>query len=145
MINNKKRLSFGYEDTDKSIEIELYGIVFKIENINEIENVEKIDRDNEEAIETVLEKILGEGAIERINVKRRKDGYKELDLIIELNILGCIFEAYGKAMANGVLGRLSKTVDDINEDTNRITNGNRESRRNHFNDYRRNRGNYRRY
>ena len=145
MIDNKKRLSFGYEDTDKSIEIELYGIVFKIEDINEIENIEKIDRDNEEVIESVLEKILGQGAIERINTKRRNDGYKELDLIIELNILGCIFETYGKAMANGVLGRLSKTVDDINEDTNRITNMNRESRRNHFKNYRRDRGKYRRY
>ena len=32
MIENNKRISFGYEDTDSKIEIDLYGIVFEINN-----------------------------------------------------------------------------------------------------------------
>lgn len=143
-MDNKKRLSFGYEDTDKSIEIELYGIVFKIENLDSIEKLESMDRDNQSVIEAQLESILGNGAIERINNKRVKDGYKELDLNIELNILGCIFETYAKSMASGVLGRVTKAVDDINNDVNSFNNMNREQRRNHNrNQYRRR--NYRRY
>ena len=31
-MNN--RMSFGYQDTDKKIEIELYGLVFEIKNLS---------------------------------------------------------------------------------------------------------------
>lgn len=143
-MEDKKRLSFGYEDTDKSIEIDLYGLVFEIKNLDNIEELEDLDRNNNNEIEAQLEKILGEGAIKKINNKRRKDGYKELDLNIELNILGCIFETYAKSMTGNVLERVTNAVDDINKDIN--TNMNREQRRNYNrnNNYRRNR-NYRRY
>lgn len=143
-MEDKKRLSFGYEDTDKSIEIELYGLVFEIKNLDNIKELENLDRNNINVIEAQLEKILGEGSIEKINRKRISDGYKELDLNIELNILGCIFETYAKSMTGSVIGRVTKAVNDINKDIN--TNMNREQRRNYNrnNNYRRNR-NYRRY
>ena len=133
-----KRISFGYEDTDKSIEMELYGIVFKIEDLGSIEEIENMDTSNQEVMETYLEGILGNGAIERINNKRIKDGYKELDLNIELNILGCIFETYAKSATGNVLGRVTKAVEDINKDVNNLNN--REQRRN----YRKNRNYYNR-
>ena len=38
-LEKKKILSFGYEDTDKKIEIELYGIVFEINNFESIEKL----------------------------------------------------------------------------------------------------------
>ncbi|MBR3133394.1 MAG: hypothetical protein IKG42_04945 [Clostridia bacterium] len=141
---NKKRLSFGYEDTDKSIEIELYGLVFKINNLNNIKELESLDRNNESVIEAQLEKILGNGAIDKINNKRRKDGYDDLDLNVELNILGCIFETYAKGMYGDVINRVKSTVDDLKNDVNEFTN--REQRRNYNrNQYRGNRRNYRRY
>lgn len=143
-MENKKVLSFGYEDTDKSIEINLYGLVFEIKNLDNIEELENLDRNNSNAIEAQLEKILGTGSIEKINRKRVSDGYKELDLNIELNILGCIFETYAKSMKENVIGRVTNAVNDINKDIN--INMNREQRRNYNrNQYRGNRTNYRRY
>ena len=98
-----KRISFGYEDTDKKIEVDFYGLTFEINNLDGIGELKKLDQDNEDVVEAQLEKILGKGAIEKINRKRVSDGYKELDLNIELNMLGCIFEAYAKETTNSVL------------------------------------------
>ena len=131
----EKRLKFGYEDTDKSIEIELYGLVFEIKNLDNLTELENLDKNDSNVIEAQLEKILGKGAIEKINNKRLSDGYNKLDLNIELNILGCIFEAYAKSMTGNV------------EKAN-YTNGFKETsyRRNYNrNQYRGNRRNYRRY
>ncbi len=122
-----KRISFGYEDTDKKIEVDFYGLVFEINNLDSIGELKKLDQDNEDVIEAQLEKILGKGAIEKINRKRVSDGYKELDLNIELNMLGCIFEAYAKGTTNNVLGRVTKITDNINKDRGNIMN--REQRR----------------
>jgi len=147
-MEENKRLKFGYEDTDKSIEIDLYGIVFKIENLDSLEELENLDKEDSNVIEAQLEKILGEGSIEKINDKRASDGYKKLDLNIELNILGCIFETYAKSTANNVLGRVVKAVGNINNDMkakNIINNSNREQRRNYNRNQYRGRRNYRRY
>ena len=122
-----KRISFGYEDTDKKIEVDFYGLVFEINNLDSIGELKKLDQDNEDVVEAQLEKILGKGAIEKINRKRVSDGYKELDLNIELNMLGCIFEAYAKETTNNVLGRVTKITDNINKDMGNIMN--REQRR----------------
>lgn len=146
MINNK-RVSFGYEDTDSKIEVDFYGIVFEINNLDSIDKLKSLDQNNEDVIEAQLEKILGKGAIEKINRKRVSDGYKELDLNVELNMLGCIFEAYAKGTAGSVLGRVSNAVEDINKDMSNTMN--REQRRNYnrtnqYKNYNRNR-NRRRY
>ena len=142
-MSDQKRLSVGYEDTDKSIEIELYGLDFEINNLDNIEELESLDRNNENIIEAQLENILGAGSIEKINRKRVSDGYKKLDLNIELNILGCIFETYAKSMSDSVLGRVTKTVDNINKDIN--GNMNREQRRNYNRNQFRGNRNRRRY
>lgn len=146
-MNDKKVLSFGYEDTDKKLEIELYGLVFEIRNLNSIEELENLDKNNYNSIEEQLEKILGKGSIEKINNKRRKDGYQDLDINIELNILGCIMETYAKSMTNNTLGRVLDSVNDMNKDIDNVINNNfnRNQRRNYNrNQYRGNR-NYRRY
>lgn len=147
-MEDKKRLSFGYEDTDKSIEIDLYGLVFEIKNLDNIKKLKDLDRNDNNVIEAQLERILGKGAVDKINRKRVSDGYKELDLNIELNILGCIFETYAKSMTGNVIGRVTNAVNDINKDINKDINinMNREQRRNYNrNQYRGNRRNYRRY
>ncbi len=141
-MKNNKRVSFGYEDTDSKIEVDFYGIVFEINNLDSIEELNNLDKENENVIEAQLEKILGKGAIEKINRKRVSDGYKELDLNIELNMLGCIFEAYAKGTAGSVLGRVTNAVEDINKDMSNTMN--REQRRNYnridmYNNYNRNR------
>lgn len=146
-MNDKKVLSFGYEDTDKKLEIELYGLVFEIRNLNSIEELENLDKNNYNSIEEQLEKILGKGSIEKINNKRRKDGYQDLDINIELNILGCIMETYAKSMTNNTLGRVLDSVNDMNKDIDNVINNNfnRNQRRSYNrNQYRGNR-NYRRY
>ena len=146
-MNDKKVLSFGYEDTDKKLEIELYGLVFEIRNLNSIEELENLDKNNYNSIEEQLEKILGKGSIEKINNKRRKDGYQDLDINIELNILGCIMETYAKSMTNNTLGRVLNSVNDMNKNIDNVINNNfnRNQRRNYNrNQYRGNR-NYRRY
>ena len=139
-MEDKKRLSFSYEDTDKSIEIELYGLVFEIRNLDNIERLKTVDRNNKSAIENQLEQILGEGAIDEINRKRKNDGYKELDLNIELNILGCIFESYAKSMSGNFFGKITNTIEDINGDIDNFKNMNREQIRN-YNKFRNNRRN----
>lgn len=143
MIENNKRISFGYEDTDSKIEIDFYGIVFEINNLDSIDKLKNLDEENEDVIEAQLEKILGEGAIEKINRKRVSDGYKELDLNIELNMLGCIFEAYAKGTAGNVLGRVTKAVEDMSNTMNREQRRNY-NRTNQYKNYNRNR-NRRRY
>lgn len=149
--DEKRVLSFGYEDTDKKIEINLYGLIFEIKNMENIEDLKNMDKNDKNTIELKLEQILGEGAIDRINKKREEDGYCKLNLDIELNIFGCIFEAYGKAMMDGVTEKVTGTVNSISNDINNLTNlnrynlNNREQRRNFNRINNRRYRNYRRY
>ena len=114
---------FSYEDTDKKIEIEIYGLVFEI---------------NKNSLENQIDKILGDGSVEKINKKRVADGYKEMDLQIELNLLGCIFETYANATMNNVTNRITNTARNINNRINELNNMNRQQRRyNKYNRYRR--------
>lgn len=139
MNNNIKR--FSYEDTDKKIEIELYGIVFEInkeamlnKDLKDLKNKEN----NEDLIETELEEVLGKNSIERINNQREKDGYKKMTIDIELSILGFVYQTFIQASANNVLQPIE---DGQNELQNKIQNfnENRQYRRKNY------RKNYRRY
>lgn len=137
-MNN--RMKFGYQDTDKKIEIELYDLVFEIKNLSsqKIEEFRNFDKDLSE-VERQIEEILGNGTVEKINNKRIADGYEKMDLEVEMNILGCIFETYAKAITNNTIDRVSSSINDINNKVESLNN-NRYHRRN--NKYRRN---YRRY
>ncbi|MEE1282795.1 MAG: hypothetical protein UHK60_11210 [Acutalibacteraceae bacterium] len=139
-MNN--RMKFGYEDTDKKIEIDLYDLVFEIKNLSndKIEELRNLDSNLNE-VERQIEEILGNGSVEKINNKRIADGYDKMSLEVEVNILGCIFEAYAKAMTNNTIDRVSKSINDINSKVEELNN-NRQQRRN--NKYNRN-GNYNRY
>lgn len=132
-----RRMKFGYEDTDKKIEIELYGLVFEISNLENIKEIKDINREDVNVVEAQLEKVLGKGSIEKINTRRLKDGYGKLSLANELNIFGCIFEAYAETMKNDVKNKIDIVTDNMNKDLNR------EQKR--YNKYRGNRRNYRRY
>ena len=142
---NNKKIRFGYEDTDKSIEIELYGLVFKVNVKNkDIEDLKNI-RDNVslEELEGIINKYLGRNAVNEINRQRKQDGYNVIDEDIATQIIICIMRAYTNTMLSG----LTDTMDDIDgkinntiENVNKVKQFNRYERRN----YNR-RGNYRRY
>ena len=143
---NNKRVSFGYEDTDKKIEIDLYGLVFEIKNIDNVEELENLDENDSNEIEAQIDKILGKGAVEKINKKRINDGYSEMTLDVELNVIGCIMSAYAETMIKNPINKVTNTVEKINRDMNNFSGTNREQRRNYNrNQYRGNRRNYRRY
>lgn len=135
-MNN--RMSFGYQDTDKKIEIELYGLVFEIKNLSneKIEEFRNINNDLSE-LERQIEDILGNGSVEKINNKRIADGYDKMNLEVEVNILGCIFEAYAKAMTNNTIDRVSKSINDINSKVEGLNNNRYQRRNNKYNRYRR--------
>ena len=135
------RMKFGYQDTDKKIEIELYDLVFEIKNLSndKIEEFRDFDKDLSN-VEKQIEEILGNGAVEKINNKRIADGYDKMSLEVELNILGCIFEVYAKAITNNTIERVSNSINDINNKVEGMNN-NRYHRRNN---YKRNYNRYRR-
>ncbi|MCI8308936.1 MAG: hypothetical protein HFJ45_01680 [Clostridia bacterium] len=137
------RLSFGYKDTDSKVEIDLYGLIFEIKNLDNIEELKKIDRNNINSVEEQIEKILGVGAVDKINEKRISDGYSKMDISIELNILGCIFETYAKSITNGFTSKITNTINDVNKDIENF--GNRVDRRSYNNSRNRGYRNYRRY
>lgn len=129
MNNNIKK--FGYEDTDKKIEIELYGIVFEVNlDSKKIEELTKIKNEiNLKEMENYLDEILGENAVNKINNKRKQDGYNEIDENIALQIFMCIFQAY----SDSYIGNITNYVDNSNR---RLENGYNRLNRN-VNKYRR--------
>ena len=143
-MEENKRLKFGYEDTDKRIEIDLYGLVFEI-NKEAIVNkdINNLRENDETKIEKEIEDILGKDSIEKINNKRNTDGYSKMTLDVEIAVLTCIYKAYITATT----GNMINEIQDTNERMEyRARNINREQRRIYNrNQYRGNRRNYRRY
>lgn len=123
-------IKIGYEQTDKKIEIDIYGLIFEISK--EIENINS----NYEEIEDykdVIDKVLGDGATDKINEKRKSDGYGEIDTQVFLAIISTAMNAYVNASTQPI----NNMIDNYEDKTNRFNKyGNRKSRR----DYR-----YRRY
>ncbi len=142
-----KRLSFGYEDTDRKIEIELYGLVFEI-NKDRILNkdIEKINENDEEAIEKEIEDIIGSGSVEKINNKRVSDGYNKMTLDVEIAVLTCIYKTYITATSGTMVDEIIETNRNMENRVKDLGNVNRVERRSYNrNQYRGNRRNYRRY
>jgi hypothetical protein len=133
---NNNRISLNYNDTDKKIEVEIYGLVFEVSK-----EIEEIDTNNIENIEEVIDKILGNGATMRINEKRKADGYGEVNMQVGLVIVSTCMNAY----VNSAISPINKLIDGVEKKVNNINNFNREQRRNYNkNNYNRN-NRYRRY
>ena len=113
---NNKIMKFGYEDTDKKIKVELYGLIFEINKEKILDkNTDILNSDNENAIRDEIKEIIGEDSIEKINKKRKEDGYNEMTLDVEIAVLTCLFKAYMTASADTL-------IDEINETTNKYRN-----------------------
>lgn len=100
-MNSKYK--FGYEDSDKKIIVDIYGLEFEIKEITK-DDILKIQEDKEdvEKINIYIEKLLGNGSIEKINKKRIEDGHEEMNLTIKVGLLAFVVQTYFKEMTNQV-------------------------------------------
>ena len=136
-----KVLNFGYEDTDKKIEVSLYGLIFEINKEKIIDkDINNIDKRSENEVENEIKEIIGESSIEKINNKRVNDGYKKMTLDVEVAVLTCIYKAYITATSGTMIDEIINTNKEIE---NRIVNNN--INRNQRRRYRKNYRHYRRY
>lgn len=135
---DNKIMKFGYEDTDKKIEVELYGLVFEINKEKILDkNTDTLNSNDEQVIENEIKDIIGEDAIEKINNKRKADGYNEMTLDVEIAVLTCLYKAYMTASADTL-------VDGINQTTNKYANVFENKKYNRYERRNYNRNNYRR-
>ena len=119
-----KVMKFGYEDTDKKIEVELYGLVFEINKKKILDkNTDILNSKDEDVVRNEIKEIIGEDSIEKINNKRKADGYDEMTIDVEIAVLTCLYKAYMETSANTL-------IDGINESANKYTNN-----EGNYNDY----------
>lgn len=130
----ENKYKFGYEDSDKVVKVDIYGLEFKVNDIKkeEIEEIQKNEND-EEKVDKCLKQMLGEDAIEKINKKRKEDGYEKMDIKTKVGVLAFTFQAYCEELVNNVQGLYDKMYKSVNN----VSNYNRQYRRN--NKYRKNR------
>lgn len=113
-------IKIDYKDTDKKLEVGIYGLNFDI-NSKELEEIDtKNMNDN---LDEIITKVLGEGALEKINAKRKEDGYKEADSQVKLTIITFLVETYVNASIspiNNMVDRTSYKYKNINRKVNNI-------------------------
>lgn len=141
-----KRVSFGYEDTDQKIEVELYGLVFEINKKSIVDKDLDDIREDEDTIEKEIKEVIGEDSIEKINNKRVQDGYEKMTLDVEIAVLTCVYKAYITATSGNMINEIISANKELEYKARNLENNkNREQRRgyNRNNNYRRKK--YRRY
>lgn len=102
----------SYKDTERDIEVKIFGLDFKISNKIEKLNTEEIQKNAEtdvKAIEKIIDEILGQDATKKINEKRVSDGYEAMSIDVQTQVLNFLIEQYTKE----VLNPLNKTVNNI--------------------------------
>jgi hypothetical protein len=107
-------MKIGYENTDKKIEIEIYGLKFEIKNVDKIKEYENVKDDDLNGLEKLIENLLGDGSINKINEQRKKDGYKEIDNEVALNLLVGISQVYMNEYTNNIMKPLEENAERIN-------------------------------
>jgi hypothetical protein len=137
---NNKINKISFEDTDKKLEIDIYGKVFEI-NVNKLDEIKTEELENEEdinAMDKMLDSVLGDGAVEEINKIRKDAGYDKMAISHELAIFMKMIELY----ANSVMAPIDNLENTYNNMYNKM---NRFERRNYNKGYRNNYNNrYRR-
>ena len=97
------RYNIGYEDTDKKLIVNIYGLDFEIKSVSKemVEEYNKLVKNEVKdfkELEKYIDLFLGEGASDKINDKRKQDGYHEMDLKVIVSIIGLIVEVVSKDM-----------------------------------------------
>lgn len=139
MIEDKRIANLGYEELNKDLELEIFGLKFGI-GLNEsyLKDLSKIEYENEDSIKTVIDALLGEGSYEKIREKFKKDQGKEIDEFVWVKIILFVKQEFERFM--------NSYEDNFTNVESQKRTLNREQRRS--NRYRRNynrRYNYRRY
>lgn len=124
-------MKLGYENTDKKIEVEIYGIPFEIKNVDKMKQFEDVEDDDLNGLEKILETLLGEGAIEKLNNQREKDGYKKIDSSVALNLLVGISDLYMNTYTENIMQPLEKSAERINKYNKKFNRYNRRKRGNY--------------
>ena len=102
----------SYKDTERDINIKIFDLEFKISNKIEKLNVEEIKKQaetDEKVIENIIDDILGQDATKKINEKRVSDGYEEMSLDVQTQVLNWIIQAYSEE----VLRPMRRTVNNM--------------------------------
>ena len=115
-------MKLGYENTDKKIEIEIYGIKFEIKNVDKIKEYENVEDNDLSGLEKMIESLIGDGSINKLNEQREKDGYEKIDSSVALKILLGISQAYTTEYTNNIMQPFEESM-------NRINSFNRETKR----------------
>ena len=125
------KYKFGYEENDKKIIVDIFGLEFEIKEIskNDVEEI-KDNKDDSKKMDIFIEKFLGDNAIEKINQKRKEDGHEEMNLTVKVSLLAFVVQTY--------FNEMSKKVNGIYNSFDNLKNmaGNREQRR--YNKYNKN-------
>lgn len=132
--------SIGYESTDKKIEVKIYDLEFEISNASKLEELENVDDNDLDSLEKMIDMVLGEGSVKKINEKRVKDGHEKMDSTVALNILVFVSGVFMDEYGNKIMQPLEENMDRIE----RVNNFRKDQRRYNSRSYR-NRGKYGRY
>lgn len=116
-------INIDYKDTEKKLEVKIFDLPFEI-NKKELENIDTKQITGNDNLEEIIDKVIGQGAVDKINKKRKQDGYDVMDTQVELTILTFITETY-----------VDSSIRPINRVVDKYNNYNRKFRRN--NRYRR--------
>ncbi len=130
-MEDKKRVSFGYEDIYKKIEVEIFGLVFEI-NKEKIENqdIRNVNENDEDMVKRKIEEIIGEGSIEKLNNKAIRDGHVAMTLVEEVKVLTFLYTTYMNFTANGIINDITNTGKEIENRARNINHVNHEQQRN---------------
>lgn len=141
-MDDRKIMKFGYEDTDKKLEISIYDLIFEINKAKIVEkNTNILESDDETLIEKEIEELIGKGSIEKINKKRKEDGYPEMTLDVEVAVLTCIYKTYIEATTGSLIDGIEDSSNNMVKRAEKFGNEYNRRRKN-FNKYKKN---YRRY
>jgi hypothetical protein len=116
------------EDLTKKEKIKILGIEFELDiNDRNVEEIRKVDEDKSE-IFNVIDKFLGDGAVDKIKEELSKNNIELDDKMGERILLG-IYEAYVESISN----KITKPFQDVSKKLNSTYNNiNRYKRRRRY-------------
>ena len=111
-MNNK----LNYEDTDRKIELEIYGLIFEVKKEIEDIDAKELKEQNRINISEIIDKIFGNGATYKINEKRIQDGYEVMDTQVALTIISYAVNAY----VNASVSPINEVINNYNYKVNKM-------------------------
>ena len=111
-MNNK----LNYEDTDRKIELEIYGLIFEVKKEIEDIDAKELKEQNKINISEIIDKIFGNGATDKINKKRIQDGYEVMDTQVALTIISYAVNAY----VNASVSPINEFINNYNYKVNKM-------------------------